>query len=214
MKPVPFWDVIRAMSDINAQYDVVMLPDGNFRADDLAAEQLDGYPLVIVPDCWVLTENQQQILLGYARQGGKVLAAGRLAEGTALADKLKETGNAVFVSLDGEKEEYIPRFMKAFEELYAAFAPVDCRLEKIGVQRYDNDGKTWIHLLNYQYDEQKDGVLPIEKLELTLRGVSGNTVEILVPAGDPVPAYELVQEAEITRMTLRNAGLYTVIAFV
>lgn len=213
MKPVPFWDVIRAMSDINAQYDVLMLPDGEFREDDFSADLLDGYPLVVVPDCHTLTENQREILLGYARGGGQVLAAGRLAEGTDLAKWLRAAGNTVFVSLEGEKEQYVPRFMAAFEEMYASAAPVECRTEKIGVQRFDGDGKAWIHLLNYRYDEQADRVLPAETLELTLRDVPGTAPEILVPAGDPVPSYEIRREAEKTVLTLRNAGLYTVVAF-
>ena len=213
LKPVPFWDVIRAMSDINAQYDVVMLPDGDFRADDFTADRLEGYPLVVVPDCWSLTENQQRILLGYAQGGGTVLAAGRLAEGTALAEELEKTGNAVFVSLEGGKEQYVPRFMEAFEKLYSAFAPVECRAEKVGVQRYDCGGKAWIHLLNYRYDEQADRVQPIEGLELTLRNVPRTEPEILVPEGSPVPECETVREGDKTRVILRNAGLYTVVAF-
>jgi hypothetical protein len=190
-----------------------MLPDGDFRADDFTAEQLEGYPLVIVPDCQVLTENQQKILLGYAQDGGKILIAGRLAEGTGLKEALKETGNAVFVSLEGDKEQYIPRFMTAFGELYHAYAPVDCRTEKIGVQRYDDGGKTWIHLLNYQYDERVDRVAPLESLELTLRDVPGMAPELLVPAGDRAPGCEVVREGERIRLILRNVGLYTVIAF-
>ena len=211
MKPVPFWDVIRAMSEINAQYDVVMLPDGEFRADDFTAEQLEGYPLVIVPDCHVLTENQQTILTGYAQNGGRILIAGRIAEGTGLKKALEETGNTVFVSLEGEKEQYIPRFMIAFGKLYNA--PVDCLAEKIGVQRYDNGGKTWIHLLNYQYDELADRVTPVESLELTIRDVAGTAPEILVPAGERVPGYEVIREGEQVKLMLQNVGLYTVIAF-
>lgn len=125
----------------------------------------------------------------------------------------RETGNTAFVSLEGEKEQYVPRFMAAFEELYAPVAPVECRADKIGVQRFDSGEKAWIHLLNYRYDEQADRVLPAESLELTLRDVPGKAPEILVPAGDPVPSYEIRREAEKMVLTLRNAGLYTVVAF-
>ena len=213
MKPVPFWDFIRAMSDVNAQYDVLMLPDGSFRADDFTADRLDGYPLVIVPDCFVLTENQREILLGYARKGGKVLIVGRLAEGTGLTEELLRTGNASAVSLEGGKEAYTARFMAAFETLYAAFAPVECRAEKTGVQRYDLGGKTWIHLLNYRYDEQADRVLPADRLELALRDVAAGDPVILVPDGSPAPSYEITREGDMAKLVLRNAGLYTVVAF-
>ena len=212
LKPVPFWDIIRAMSDINAQYDVIMLPDGDLRTDDFTADRLEGYPLVIVPDCFSLTENQQEILLAYSRGGGKVLAAGLLAEGTGLAETLRALGNTVFVSLDGDKDEYMPRFMKAFDALYAPIAPVECRTEKIGIQRYDLDSETWIHLLNYNYNEASDRVEPLEKLEITLRSVSG-TPTILVPEGDPLPEAEISRDGDLTHVTLRNTGLYTVLSF-
>ena len=213
LKPVPFWDILRAMSERNAQYDVVMLPDGDYRVDDFTSEKLEGYPLVIVPDCFVLTENQQQILLGYAQGGGKVLVSGRLAEGTSFTERLKETGNAAFVPLTGNKEQDVLSFMAAFETLYSAFAPVECRAEKIGVQRYDREGNTWIHVLNYRYDKEKDRIMTIEKLELTIRDVAGREPVILVPEGEPVPTYEIFTEIEKIRLILRNAGLYTIIAF-
>ncbi len=213
LKPVPFWDVIRALSNINAQYDVIMLPDGDLRPDDFSPEQLKGYPLVIVPDCFTLTASQQKILLDYAVGGGQILVAGRLAEGTSLAEDLRQTGNAVFVSLAGDRETYTARFMETFEALYAPVSPVECRHEKIGLQRYDRDGKTWIHLLNYQYDDTSDRVLPLDTLELTLRGVTGSKPEILVPEGSSVPEYEAVRDGDLTRITLRNAGLYTILSF-
>ena len=83
----------------------------------------------------------------------------------------------------------------------------------MGVQRYDRDGKTWIHLLNYRYDEAADRVMPVEKLELTLRNVAGKAPEILAPEGSPVPECETTTEGNAVRVILRNAGLYTVLAF-
>ncbi len=108
----------------------------------------------------MLTEKQRGILLDYARQGGQLLIAGRLAEGTGLAEALRETGNATFVSLEGDSRAYTERVMRAFEELYAPIAPVECPLSDVGVQRYDSEGRTWVHLLNYRYDEAQDRILP------------------------------------------------------
>ena len=213
LKPVPFWDIIRAMSDINAQYDVILLPDGDLRADDFTAGRLDGYPLVIVPDCFTLTQNQQDILLDYARGGGKVLVAGRLAEGTALAEALRASGNTVFVSLEGGKDQYMPRFMESFDALYAPIAPVECRVGKIGVQRYDLDGRAWIHLLNYQYDEQADRITPVRELHLTARNLPGTEPKVLAPEGSPVPEYTISRNGDLAEITLYGAGLYTVLAF-
>ncbi len=166
-----------------------------------------------LPDCYILTENQQGILLDYARQGGQVLVGGRLAEGSGLAEKLKETGNAFFVSLEGGREAYVPRFMAAFEKMYAPFSPVECGGDRIGVQRWDRDGRTWVHLLNYQYDEGEDRIRPLKELRLTLRNVAEGAPEILVPAGETPPACEVCRREGRTEVLLRNVGVYTVVAF-
>ena len=56
-------------------------------------------------------------------------------------------------------------------------------------------------------------VLPIEKLEMTVRDVDGKQMQILVPDGETVPTYGIRGEDGITKVTLYGAGLYTVIAF-
>ena len=103
--------------------------------------------------------------------------------------------------------------MAAFESLYAGISPVECRAEKVGIQRYDLDGKVWVHILNYRYSEEEDRVLPLEELALTLRNVPASDLEILVPEGSPVPAFERIPEGDSVLLVLRNAGLYTVLAF-
>ena len=138
---------------------------------------------------------------------------GKLAEETDLAEKLRRTGNAVFVPFTGEKDQDHAGFMAAFESLYARISPVECRAEKVGIQRYDQDGKVWVHILNYRYSEKEDRVLPIEELILTLRNVPVSDPEILVPEGSPVPDFEQVSEGDSLRLVLRHAGLYTVLAF-
>ena len=103
--------------------------------------------------------------------------------------------------------------METFEALYAPIAPVECRMEKIGVHRFDQDGKVWIHLLNYQYDEQADRIIPVRKLHLTARNLPGSDPEILAPKGSPVPEYTISHNGDLAEIMLYGAGLYTVLAF-
>ncbi len=210
-KPVPFWDVIRAMSDHNAQYDTLMLPDGDFRADDFTADRIAGYPLVILPDAYVLTENQQQILLDYAQGGGKLLVLGRLAEGTNLLEQLLATGNTVHVPI--RDTAYMPDFMAAFEQVYAPISPATCTAEKIGVQRYDNSGKVYVHVLNYNYDADADKIQPASEIVLRVKAVADKALEIIVPEGQIIPEYSLLSDGEDLTITLKNTGLYTVLSF-
>ena len=54
---------------------------------------------------------------------------------------------------------------------------------------------------------------PLNVLELTVRDVPDGDPEILVPEGWTVPSCEIRREGNLARVTLRNAGLYTLIAF-
>ena len=213
LKPVPFWDVIRAMSDRNAQYDTLMLPDGDFRADDFTADRLSGYPMVIVPDDDVLTENQQRILLDYARAGGKVLVVGRLAEGTSLLGDLLATGNAVHVPIDPADTSYMDAFLTAFEAMYAPIAPAVCEDERVGIQRFDDENGTYVHILNYQYNADRDCIDPIAEVTVRVKDVIGRKLEILVLDGNSIPEYTVDMDDSDMCIHLRNAGLYTVLAF-
>ncbi|MCR5473709.1 MAG: hypothetical protein K6F28_00745 [Lachnospiraceae bacterium] len=209
-KPVPFWDIIRAMSDINAQYDVVMLPDGELREDDLTCDRLSPYPLIVVPDCFCVTKAQEEILLKCARDGKKILVAGRIAEGD-LKDELAKTGNAVFVPTEGQKEDYMPAFMAAFKGLYDEIAPVCCDAEKIGIQRFDDGDRTWIHILNYRYDEASDRVIPADSLEIEVRDVAGSQPLVYSPEGIEPAGIETKAGNGCIYIRLKKAGLYTII---
>ncbi len=210
LKPVPFWDIIRALSDKNVQYDSVMMPDGILREDDFNPDLIKDYPLLVIPDCYSITENQRRILLDYAEKGGSILIAGRIAEGSTLREELEKTGNAVFVELVGNKEEYMPRFMEVFDGLYADIAPVLCGTKNVGIQRYDKDGAVYVHVLNYRYDEAADCVKPVDEMELVLRDVADN-VTILTPEGVAKAEASVKKEGALSRIVLRNVGLYTVV---
>ena len=161
----------------------------------------------------MLTENQQRILAEYAAEGGKILIAGRIAEGSSLASELEKNENALFVSLDGDKTEYMSRFMDAFEPLYSDIAPVSCNAENIGVQRYDAEGRTWIHILNYAYDESADSVGVIKELKLSVRDVVDTDPVIYTPEDMTCPDISVVRKDSHIEIALTNVGLYTVIEF-
>ncbi len=213
LKPVPFWDVIRAMSDRNAQYDTIMLPDGDFRADDFTADRLADYPMVITPDNYTLTENQQKILLNYAKAGGKVLVAGRLAEGTELLQALLQTGNAVYVPISMTDTGYMAAFMEAFEAMYAPIAPAMCDDKRVGIQRFDDENSTYVHVLNYQYNAEKDCIDPIPELTIRVKDVVGKKLEILTLDGKENVCSVINMDNSDINVCLKDVGVYTVLAF-
>ena len=202
--PMPFWDVIRFLSANNAMYDVKMMPDGELREDDFSADALEPYPMIILPDCWKLTQRQAEIIYDYAKKGRKVLVYGSLAEGTDLAEKMREMENVCFVP------EGIDGFEKAFDVLYKETGSIFCEDTRVGIHRCDDAGKTFVHVLNYAYDKEQDAVQPIDSMQILLRDLPGDHFKIYTPQGNTLPFRVSAENGE-TKLVLEEVPVYTVI---
>lgn len=173
IKHLPFWDIIRELSYAHAMYDVKMLPDGDLRPDDFSADALKDYPMLIIPDCDTLTDNQVAILRDYAATGRPILVYGSLAESTTLAQDWAQLPNVTFVAYQEDVQAGMAAFNEAFQRLYAPINLVSCSDKRLGMQRFDSSNGTFIHLLNYGYHADMDAVQPLENVTLTIRDVSG-----------------------------------------
>ena len=202
--PMPFWDVIRFLSARNALYDVRMLPDGELREDDFDEKVLEPYPMIVLPDCRKLTERQADMIFEYAEKGKKILVYGRLAEDTDLAGKLAGMQNVCFVpeGMDG--------FRTAFAQMYQEAGTLFCSDPDVGIIRYDDAGKTYVHVLNYAYSKEEDEVVPIETLKILLRELPGENVSVFTLDGKNVPC-RIAAEGEETALFLQHVPVYTVI---
>lgn len=203
--PMPFWDVIRHMSAENALYDVVMMPDGVLRPDDFATDALDGYRMLVIPDCHDMTKKQEQAVYAYAKTGAPVLVYGRYSDRTGHAEELRQMGNVRFV------DEDLAEFSEAFDTMYAPVSTVICKDRRIGMNRYDSEEGAFIHLLNYDYDEEKDRVAEIPALEVVVTDCPDGRIEMYRLDGRE-QEYIAKREGEKLILTLRNVSLYTVIA--
>lgn len=209
MKHLPFWDTIKELSSRGAMYDVRMLPDGDFRPDDFTREDIADYPMLVIPDCNLLTQNQADVLEQYAKDGGKVLVYGRLAENTSLADRLAGLENVCFVPLEDDLEASMARLLEAFDSMYAPVSTVRCSDTRLGLQRFDKDGKTYVHLLNYAYDAEKDCIIPASQVEVRLRQVEG-TIRVFTLEGE-TQRFTVTKEKDETIVTLESMPVYAVV---
>ena len=187
-----------------------MLPDGDLRADDFTAEKINDYPMIVLPDCWKLTQNQACIVLDYARKGGRVLIYGRLDESGHFAKAMRGLENVLFVC-DGEPQRAdIQSFLSVFDAMYDPISVLACGNPNLGLQRCDGEGRTVVHILNYAYNTEKDVVLPERDVEIMLRDVPGRRVNVFRLDGES-DAFDVRIEDDILIVRLHEAGVYSAV---
>ena len=152
----------------------------------------------------VLTKNQEEAIRRFAQTGAPVLIYGRLAEGSDLADRLKACGNVCFVP------EGIPQFSEIFTQMYSKVSTAECVDRRIGMNRYDSEEGTFVHLINYDYREDTDAVEPVAELTLRLRSLPGRAVRVLRLDGE-TDAYSVRYEDGWCILTLCDVPVYTAI---
>ena len=196
----PFWDCSEALSDACLPYDVIMFPDGTLRPDTITAAELARYPVVVLPDCGILTEHQADALLGYLDQGGRLLVVGKLAENLDEARReglRSHAGTTTFDSPRGVVAELPDGPQVTVPEGFDA---------AIGLQRVE--GGVAVHILRYDYDEATDQVPVLDQAEVTIR-LAGGAPSSVSAVPDGVGA-DIVTEDTVTRLKLRNLPLYSV----
>ncbi len=183
---LPFWDVVKYLSEQQTIYDVRMFGDDDLRPDRVSAEDWQQYELIVLPECAYLTENQCDELERYVKTGGKLLLFGRTAENhPGWAERIAALPGVTLVSNPASRREAMKLFGAAFQPLNDAIAQVRLATEKpadlanVGVHFHLNGEKQSIHLLNYSYHPETDRVEVIPGLSLTARvgeGVTGAKV--------------------------------------
>ena len=205
----PFWEVIKTLSDHQVIYDVAMMADGELREDDFTLQDIARYPMVVLPDCDKLTDSQAAVLLDYAKSGGKVVAHGRLAEGTDLLNQLQATGNLIHTQEADSFEAAMANFSQALLPAYEPLRSVELSDKNLGVHRFTNEKGTYIHLMNYDYDQAQDRVLPTGAVTVSVKAkgkVSVNTLE------GAVSDFTVTEQADGLDITLPSVPVYLVIA--
>lgn len=87
LPPTSYWETVEHLSRASRTYDVVPLPDEGLRANDVTADSLARYEVVVLPDVWAVSAAQHEELLRYLERGGQVVVHGaygdRLPDGAA-----------------------------------------------------------------------------------------------------------------------------------
>ncbi|MFB9279674.1 hypothetical protein ACFFT4_32380, partial [Cohnella cellulosilytica] len=168
---MPFWDIIKEMSRQHVPFDVLISSDGELFQDTFDLASLSKYKCLVLPDNNKMTSEQLRVVLDYLEKGGKVVVYGRLANemgDAALAERiLAHPGTKVC-----DPAEKLWGFVGSIREVLP-----DRRFQlevegrpDIGLNPHRlTDGRTAVHLVNYQFHREQDRVVPIERVTFRLR---------------------------------------------
>ena len=67
-----------------------------------------------------------------------------------------------------------------------------------------------MHLINYDYSEEKDGIVPADKVRITLRDVSGRNVRVFRLDGE-TDAFSVSTDGETIQIDLFHVPVYTAV---
>jgi len=200
----PFWSAVEGLVEQHQPFDVVVLPEGKLREDWITAEDLARYRTVVLPECTVLTPAQVDAIRGYLEHGGRVLATGELGE------NLDASVRAALLSH--------PHLVRTTDVLAKDFAGGPQVFVEPGVDLAVNihrvgDKEAAIHLIRYDYDEERDEVPVIDRMTLDVRVARPfRSVSALSPTGEVTSRLTFSRERrEMHRIELENVPLYTVI---
>jgi hypothetical protein len=155
----------QALAEAGHQYDVIYDGDDEFRPSRLDREQLARYRAVLIPEAGVLTKGQRAALMAYAERGGKLIAytANELGVRPGITTITDER-------LLGFWREYTD---SARERVLAPLAEVEgMRVltsdPNVDVVMYWKEGTLICQVLNYDYREQDDTIVPKRDVSISL----------------------------------------------
>lgn len=211
---LPFWDVIKYLSEQQSIYDVRMFGDDDLRPDQVSADDWKQYELIVLPECDYLTENQCTELERFVDRGGRLLLFGRTAENhPGWAEKMSGKPGVTVCANPESRREAMELLSYAFVDTHQVSVETGDPAEKkfVGVHFHRNGDLDSIHLLNYRYSDESDRVEPIRKVRLSARVEKNVTGAVCYDLdGNELPA-EIHAENGTLLVSLEELPLYTVI---
>jgi hypothetical protein len=208
---VPFRLVTAALADAPVPFDVVMFADGVTAPDRIDAGSLRQYPTVILPGCVHLTTGQARALGEYLDGGGWAVVVGELGENLPPAERDGLLGHEnVRRGTIGDVDALLPRGRQL--RVRAADGSGSGSGVNLGVNiQHLPDGAAAVHLVNYDYDREIDGVRSLTDVELTVElGQPRPQVTVLTSRGDK-RAQEAVVDGTAHTVHLEQLGLYSIV---
>lgn len=184
-----FFRLVQDLSDRHVLYNVLF----ESKDEPLTKERLKGYKTIVVPDAFLMSDADAAVLDEFAAEGGKIITLERCHE------LLK--GSEAYT-----KENVCELVDKLAAEKTFIDAPA-CAPYGMDLRKTENG---WaLHIVNYNYNEETHRIDPIEELKF------GVQLPVSEATGHSFPENkELVVCVENGVLTVKNAGIYTIVEMI
>jgi len=199
----PFWPAVEGLVEQHQPFDVVVLPEGVLREDWITSEDLARYRTVVLPECTFLTPAQLEAIRGYLDHGGRVIATGELGQNLDPSDRTSLFGHPHLVRTTDVRAHDFAGGPQVFVEPGIDLA---VNLHRVG------DKEAAIHVIRYDYDEERDEVPVLERMTLDVRlSRPFRSLKVLSPLGEVGNRLTFSRERrEMHRIELEDVPLYFV----
>jgi len=160
-----YLSLAQALAEAGYQYDVLYAGDDIFTPGRIDPDQLGRYRVVVIAEAGHLTAGQRQALGAYAQRGGQVIAysANKISPAPGITTIPDERLLDFWSEYQQGQRLSVVAPLAGFDT-----ARVHASDPNVNVVRYRKDGLLVCHVLNYDYREQDDTIVPKRNIEISL----------------------------------------------
>jgi hypothetical protein len=201
----PFWKAVDQLVTEKQPFDVIIFPEGQLRADSITIEHLEQYRTLVLPHCSYLTTQQADVILAFLNRGGRVVAVGEPGKNLPGDLRRKITTHPLLLQVNDLHAADLANGPQVVLGKTPDGSEPDMA---INLQRVD-DGCA-VHIIRYDYDEERDEVPILPELELDIR-IDGDyrVAKVFSPTGQVELAHH--RKSDVYHLRLRNVHVYCVV---
>jgi hypothetical protein len=211
IEKVAYYDIGRKIINRRILFDVSVLGDGIFVADDFGEKSLASYDVVVSADCGFLTKKQAEALKKHAEKK-PLLIYGSYGENLSGEKDAVVKAGARLWSERVDREEALSEFCHAVEDICYPYRIVDWDNGNLYVHQTIAGEARVLHVFNYGFDKTAYRTIP-QDVSITLRSAKGLSFRGLTLDGSPVQITRISESGDSLRIRAKNLPCYTMFVF-
>lgn len=202
-RQIGFFQVCDALAAARVPFDAVVFHDGVLREDDASATSLRRFRTVVLPDCTELTPRQWDAVRDYLATGGRVVVVGALG----CADRGRDASE---ILVRPDVAQASPSEVPAL--VADRRLAIECDGDLAVNLLRNAGGNAVLHIVNYDYDPERDAAVSHQDVELTLDLPGRISGARLLRPGHPDVVLDAAGSRP-ARITLPSIDIYAVVEF-